>query len=261
MTDLSVDQNAGEQANVQQGSVGASEDGSVVYFVATGKLARGAEAGKDNLYVESETGCVVVVAAAGRGPLRRRWPDWEYVSRSSDVEGFAERAVSGVHVGAEPDGLRQPRREQRTARRGGVPVRRGDRRLRCVSCNPTGARPGGSFDDAKEGPLVDRASMWKGRWLAASIPGWTVPNTERQRYAMTYQSRLLSDKGRLFFDSADALVAAGHEWQRGCVRVRAAGGRAAARRSGGCVSLISSGTSGEESAFLDASESGETCSS
>ena len=56
LTDLSVDPGAGEQANVQDDVVGASEDGSIVYFVATGKLAEGAQVGGDNLYVESESG-------------------------------------------------------------------------------------------------------------------------------------------------------------------------------------------------------------
>ena len=56
LTDLTVDQNTGETADVQPVVVGASEYGSAVYFVARGVLANGAEAGKDNLYVASEAG-------------------------------------------------------------------------------------------------------------------------------------------------------------------------------------------------------------
>ena len=54
---------------------------------------------------------------------------------------------------------------------------------------------------AKHGPQKSaRAPI--NHWLAGSIPGW---DNLRERPA-TYQPRYLSDSGRLFFDSPDALV-------------------------------------------------------
>ncbi len=74
---------------------------------------------------------------------------------------------------------------------------------------------------------------------------------------VAYQSRVLSDEGRMFFDSADALVPQDTNGKEDVYEYepRVASAELCACRSG-CVSLISSGTSGEESAFLDASESG-----
>jgi hypothetical protein len=84
-----------------------------------------------------------------------------------------------------------------------------------------------------------------------------------------YQSRYLSDSGRLFFNSSDALVSQdvngtedvyeyeppGYTNAEGKVQCTL-GSVGFSERSGGCVGLVSSGSSAEESAFLDASETG-----
>ncbi len=141
--------------------------------------------------------------------------------------------------------------------------------LTCVSCNPTGARPHGVFDTEGAGEglglLVDRPEVWEQRWLAGSLPGWTTSTGP----AAYYQSRYLNDEGRLFFDSADALVPAvtaptrqetveGQTEQVGVENVYeyeppTVGSCA---EPAGCVGLISSGSSEHESSFLDASLSG-----
>jgi hypothetical protein len=144
-------------------------------------------------------------------------------------------------------------------------------RLTCASCDPSGGRPSGVFDaEAYPGLLVDPASgygaNWGGHWLAGSIPGWTN-TTEFDSY---YRSRYLSDSGRLFFNSADALVPHDtngvedvYEYEPPASSEAPASDTCTVEsstyspRSGGCVGLISSGTSGEESAFLDASETGD----
>jgi hypothetical protein len=104
----------------------------------------------------------------------------------------------------------------------------GPAHLLCVSCNPTGERPAGS----------------------ASIPG-----AQANGSTLAYRPRPLSaDGGRLFFDSADKLVAGdtdsatdAYEWE--------AQGEGNCTRAGGCLELISGGhTSGGR--FLDASEDG-----
>ena len=152
---LSVDPNAGETASVQPEVVGASEDGSIVYFVAHGKLAEGAESGKENLYVESESGSswsaprlVAILSEAdsydwdgssavniySQGEKRlltsRVSPSGRYLTFMSDrsLTGYDNRdAASG-----QPD-TEVFLYDEATGQ------------LKCVSCNPTGARSGGSL--------------------------------------------------------------------------------------------------------------------
>ena len=119
-------------------------------------------------------------------------------------------------------------------------------RLDCVSCNPSGVRPSG-----KLGPHYTRFF-----WAAAKIPAHEMS---------TYASRVLSTDGsRLFFESFEALTPRDtnakqdvYEWQEpgsgGCTQ-------ASPEHSpinGGCVSLISSGRSSEDTAFVDASADGK----
>ncbi len=79
-----------------------------------------------------------------------------------------------------------------------------------------------------------------------------------------YQPRYLSDSGRLFFDSPEALVPQDTDGVENVYEYEPAGIGSCTGVSGtfdagvgGCVSLISSGTSSEESAFFDASVSGD----
>jgi hypothetical protein len=142
--------------------------------------------------------------------------------------------------------------------------------LACVSCNPTGARPVGVFDAEEAGEgfglLVDRRRVWQEHWLAGNIPGWTALSHNNA----LFQPRYLSDSGRVFFDSADALVPQvtsrtreeqvnGNPLQVGVENVyeyEPSGVGSCESTSGGCVSLISTGTSGRESAFLESTPNG-----
>ncbi len=142
----------------------------------------------------------------------------------------------------------------------------------CASCDPTGARPHGvqyRRIDANEGNLAGGAGVWPaGAWIAASIPGFT-PLSEVEGFAL-HQPRYLSNSGRLFFNAADALVPEDVNRSEDVYQYEPAGIRnpegkelcneameTFSPNSGGCVALISSGTGKEESALLDASESGE----
>jgi hypothetical protein len=145
--------------------------------------------------------------------------------------------------------------------------------LTCASCNPSGARPTGVLDTKGGGEgiglLVSRPKTWElqgvDHWLAGSLPGWTSLSAD----AALYQSRYLSNEGRLFFNSADPLAPiakptrpeqVGEETQEvGVENVYEyePGGLGSCGQSAGCVGLISSGTSGRESAFLDASANGQ----
>jgi hypothetical protein len=153
-------------------------------------------------------------------------------------------------------------------------------RLACASCDPTGARPlGVQFETSitePNMPLEGGNNTWQSdMWIAANVPGWTEYGDEQS----VYQSRYLSDSGRLFFDSRDGLVPkdvdgtgdvyeyepegvgdCGRGASDGAVVFKAGGAFAGEAGSGvegaGCVGLISSGDGSEEAAFLDASESG-----
>jgi len=154
--------------------------------------------------------------------------------------------------------------------------------LACASCDPTGARPEGrEYGGAPT--LSGGLQVWPNTtWIAGNVPGWTP---YRQCCAL-YQSRYLNDEGRLFFNAHDALVPADVNGQEDVYQYEPAASVPGAppndtctsapagsgvvfkpggkfkdeTREGhegeGCVGLISSGRSSGESAFLDASESG-----
>ncbi len=261
---------AGEEpADVRGGVLGVSEDGSRVYFVADGVLAPGAVAGP-NLYVSHFDGAgwekprLVAVLSA------EDLPDWnEILGRqtarvSSDGEWLAfmsQRSLTGYDNLDAVTGRPDEEVYLYHASGGGSLV--------CASCDPTGARPVG----VEAGKLFvglanrDRVEWGPSTGLAASVPGWTVAYLGGGLPAW-YQSRYLSDSGRLFFDSGDALVPQdvnGTEdvYEYEPVGVPAGGpgacvasGVTFSEASGGCVGLISSGTSPEESVFLDASATG-----
>jgi hypothetical protein len=133
-------------------------------------------------------------------------------------------------------------------------------KLVCASCDPTGARPVGVEENHPQGTLATGSKVWEtGSWLAANIPGWTA----YKLLAGLYQSRYLSDSGRLFFNSNDALVPQDvngtedvYEYEPQGVGDCTTSSATFGVRSGGCVGLISSGSSAEESAFVDASGNG-----
>jgi hypothetical protein len=112
-------------------------------------------------------------------------------------------------------------------------------RVVCASCSMTGE--GGAEGESR-------------------LPPWTHIGIS----IAAYQSRYLSDNGRLFFDSSAALVpqdtngqADVYEFEPQGVGSCASSNETFNEESGGCIGLISSGTSSEESSFLDASEDGE----
>jgi hypothetical protein len=137
----------------------------------------------------------------------------------------------------------------------------------CASCDPTGARPRGVLEPApgeENSLLVDRSGVWAKRWVAATIPGWTPVKLASAQY----QSRYLSDEGRLFFNTPVGLVAADANGRQDVYEFEPEGtgdctGELSLRSAAlvtdgaggaveGCLGLVSSGTSSEESVFLDA---------
>jgi hypothetical protein len=272
LSDLTVPVNAGESAAVQGLLPGVSEDGSYVYVVAGGVLTTSANgygetatAGADNLYelhLHGESWQPTFVATLGSDS-----PDWGGTN-SKLVDLTARSSTDGRYLAFMSDrsltGYDNTDVNETSGKHADEEVYLYDAKsakLVCASCDPSGARPTGIDDAEEHRPLVDEEKVWAGgTWLAASVPGWTPIKIGEAMY----QSRYLDDAGRLFFDSPDALVpqAVNHtedvyqyepSGEGSCSEASTTYGAASA----GCVSLISSATSGEESAFLDASESGD----
>jgi hypothetical protein len=244
LTDLTPGKSAGEAGDVE-GVVGASEDGSYVYYAAHGEL------------FEYHNGTTTAIAAPGVvgdgfggggdwGALVYRTarvsPNgrWLAFQSSLGLTGYDTRdAVSGA-----PD-------EE-------VYLYNGEtHKLVCASCNPTGARPVGRKLKALD--LVNADGALDGSWVSATLPTWTRYNVDSTRY----QSRFLSNSGRLFFDSNEALVPQDvngtmdvYEYEAPGEGSCTASSPTFSERSGGCVAMISSGNSPQESSFMDASASG-----
>ncbi len=291
LQDLTIDPhynettNPRENADVKGTVIVGSDNSSFIYFVGEGELteapnAQGekAKAGKgkrrealqNNLYMlhyneeNKEWEPPVFVA----GLSEEDSPDWEglpgdlemmtsRVAPNGKYLAFmSERSLTGYDNTDVNSGQRDEEVYLYSAETG---------RLACASCNPTGERPAGIFDSGSR--LVDEPGIWtfgNGRWLAGNIPGWTAMHLNYARY----QSRYLSNDGRVFFNSSDALVPQDtnglmdvYEYEP--EGVPANGPHACTASSAtfsastrGCIGLVSSGSSDEESAFLDASGRG-----
>ncbi len=219
LTDLTVtDPDSGGVVGV----VGASDDASRAYFVASGVLADGATGGEPNLYLWEESGGVRFIAtldasidqsgsAADDSVWRRALP------KSGENHVFRGTRVSG-------DGrflvFRSRARVTEFDNAGHYQLYRYDavtHIVTCVSCNAlTGVSTGDAFFKRTQDSV-----QWP--WL----------------------SRNVSSDGSVVFDSSERLVPADsngkidvYEW------------------TGGGVRLISSGQSSQDSAFLDASVDG-----
>jgi hypothetical protein len=121
--------------------------------------------------------------------------------------------------------------------------------LRCISCNPSSARPAGRRVRAIPGSGQEVP-------VAAMIP---LPQTQ------LYSPRALSEDGqRAFFNSYDSLVLSDTNGKEDVYQWEAPGKGTCSESSptysppnGGCLALISSGESPADSEFLDASASGD----
>lgn len=281
-TDLTESHGSGESsANVQEVVSDVSEDGSYIYFVAKGILASGAASDGNNMYLlhdKGSSGWTLVYIATLSDEDKPTWygendgapflaamgsrvsPNGRYLAFMSNhsLTGYDNTdAVTG-----EPD-------EEvylYDAQQG---------KLVCASCDPTGARPTGVLDDETAELFVDRPGNWTARHntgknkgtnhrLAGSIPGWDNLNNS----PATYQPRYLSNSGRLFFDSPIKLASQDtngledvYEYEPEGIPTNSLYSCAKAsvtfsESADGCIGLVSSGTSGAESAFYDASDSG-----
>jgi len=269
LTDLTV--SAGEPADVK-GVMGASQDGSYVYFVAGGALTPGATPGsceeaeqpekseEEDGVIPAGRACNVYVWHEGAALARvatlapeddRRQDATETSEKSGDWVASLRARTSEVA----PDGRHVlfESRQKLTGHEVAAPGRRalvqvyvfsaGSGHVACVSCSPTGALP------APEPPSVEEVGGAGGARLPVSFSG-------------TFLRRWMSDDGfRVFFDSGQPLVSQDvngvqdvYEWEQegtgGCQVVLAS------PLNAGCLSLLSGGESRDFSAFVDASETG-----
>lgn len=239
-----------------QGVAGVSTDGSYVYFVANGALA-GAPAGDCQATVVSYTGnCNLYVWHSGAVALvatlstldARDWgdtaggsldpgdtltarvsPSGRFIAFNSDssLTGYPNAPAVASSCIAPGTSTTVPCTEifRYDAASG---------QLSCVSCDPSGAPP--------TGPALLQAPE-----NLNPIAGVVWP---------AYLQRSVLDDGRVFFNSPDPLVPGVSDGQTNVYESEPEGVGSCAL-SAGCVSLISTGTSGDPSFFYDASASGD----
>jgi hypothetical protein len=252
LTDLTVDPLPGQKAEISS-VLGVSEDGSSAYFVAHGALVEGAPSGEEiyNVY-RWHDGTISLITTLHGSALNgeilsgreattdasnvRVSPDGRYLAFESfeSLTGYDSKPAQAGMCESTALGAEEAL-DNGTGRCMEVYEYDADSgRLTCASCRPGGLPPvGNSFIPVSIHALI-------------SPQGWQ---------SGTVQQRYLLDDGRLFFDSADALLS---QASNGRVNVYEyePGGLGSCQREGGCVSLISSGTSNENSFFTDASASG-----
>jgi hypothetical protein len=238
-----------------EGPMGASEDASRIYFSSTEDLDGGGPAGEGahNLYLyEADPG-------GGSGTFT-----FVMALAASDVGGSVflqapiERDPAGRSAQVSADGLHAtftsvappPSGYDNLDAASGKPVQEvyrydaeaGD--LRCISCNPSGARP-------------TSADVGQGMPGAARIQGWEN---------LLRAPRVISEDGsRVFFESFEALVPRDtngnwdvYQWEEPGAGTCTEDDPTYGSESGGCVELISSGESSRKSTFLDADPDGES---
>jgi hypothetical protein len=194
LSDLSAASEAGVQS-----VIGSSEDGTYVYFLATGALAAGATAGQPNVYL-----------------------------RHGGVTTFVATEASGMQVA--PDGRHLLLQSSASQALYVYDAEAG--RLACVSCNQSGEPVGARLGNNRFG---------SGQFeFARYVPHW-----------------MSDDGGRVFFEAGSLVPqdsvglsekegASIYEWERG--------GKGSCQSAGGCIYLLSGGSTG--AFFVDASAIG-----
>jgi hypothetical protein len=280
LTDLTPAGGA-ESADVRGPIAGVSDDGSFVYFFADGVLAHnqvnnGAgmqEAAPGDCVAHpafdtpDERGCNLYVSHSGVTTFIASLPAAAY------YDWYESLANQPLRVSPEGEWLAFVSERPLTSYDSrdaltGRPVAEvylyhaATGKIVCASCDPTGARPHGVEYLKVENSIVSgyQASWRTNGLVAAMIAGSTNIN----EVVPGYQDRNLSDSGRLFFNSLDALIPQDsnggfdvYEYEPSGVGSCSESNATFSGHVGGCTDLVSSGTSGEESVFLDASANGD----
>ena len=272
LADLTPDPAAEDGAEVF-GVLGASADGSYLYFVANGVLAAGAEPGTcHSAHPHGEVGgvaghCNLYLHHAGTTSfIARLAPDGvikgvpgggtsdasNWLPASTGFIGGAQAVPAVARLGAEGRALVFRSVERLTGYDNrGVPefylYRADEGSLRCLTCNPTGAAP-------SEQPLLGSIHFT----AQGASPGDNV--------WATLTRNLSADGRRFFFESSEKLSSADandgggdvYEWEAPSTGTCTGASNAYSPQNEGCIYLISTGDNdGQESFFSDASESGD----
>jgi hypothetical protein len=246
LADLTPVAGAGADAGTQTGGVlGASDDGSYVYFVANGVVAPGAapgdctQAGEQatgscSLYVWHDGSTRFVARVSGADspdwgdqvifPLPRVSPDGRYLAFDSrrDLTGQAPGGSQQIYLYDYATG-----------------------HLSCASCSPTGAPPTASV------------TLSTGTMLASDATGETTSGTgDAGAWLQRNLTVTASGAARVFFQTAERLLPAATNGKQNVYEYET-GGAGGCREQAGCLSLISSGSGSSDAVFLDASATGD----
>ena len=241
LTDLTVDKADPDGATVL-GVVGASQDGTYVYFVASGALAAGATSGMSNLYVWHE-------ATEGKGTV-------SFIAMLASPSAKEQANIEAMRVGSAfhyhsdvLDWTSRPMESQAYVTPDG-------RHLAFMSVEPLTGYDNQDQTTEEADHEVFEYSAETGQLVCASCdPGGTRPlgsafigaKLDERVSTPFHQPRSLSDDGsRVFFSSPDPLVPG---LAAGSVRVF--------EYEQGAPLLISGLEGNGESVFLDASASGD----
>lgn len=244
LTDLTPASSAGVGGG-KDGVLGTSDDGSYVYFVASGALAPGARAGTcANINAGIELGtCSLYVWHDGTTRFIAQvsgadWRDWD---QSGDI----------VQARVSPDGRYLAFDSQQSlagADTGGYQqiylYDAASGQLTCASCSPTGA-PG--THAVLLGPGIGVTASTTTLAFSSENGGFTL----ERNLAVTS-----SGAARVFFQTPEPLLPAAVNGVQNVYEYETDGG-GSCHQSGGCLYLISSGSSSADSVFLDASATGD----
>jgi len=248
------------------GVSGASEDLSHIYFVSTDALNdedEGEAEGKPNLYLDvgGKFSFIATLVAGDLGAIEPGAFIGAYNLTGKEGANRLATRVSpdGTHLAFESRAPLIPTYDNTDSASGrpAVEVYRyaAGGALVCVSCNPSGGRPGEAGELSLPFEKVDISQPTE-VFAAAWIPTWEHP---------LHASNVLSaDGSRLFFNSFDALLPRDtngvqdvYEWEAPGSGSCHTGDADYFAQNGGCLYLISSGESPSESEFWEASPDGK----
>lgn len=243
------------------GVLGASEDGSYVYFAARGVLAPGATTGPGldgtpPVTLEGDGNYNVYLWHDGEISFVASLQEHEEADEKDFVEALTERTSR-----VSPNGLLAFQSTRSLTGYDNRPVNPLEcvdneteisnqipdgycsevyvynpnaKTLECASCSPTNTPPSGDSSTPAATHVLEANSGWQ-------------DSATQQRY-------LLED-GRVFFQSSDALLPQASDGKQN-IYEHEPDGVGGCRSEGGCLYLISTGTSNDDSYFIDASTTG-----
>ena len=241
------------------GVAGLSEDLSHIYFVSREAIGGDSSAGRPNLYLWRD-GQAQFITTLGEEDVNGPFDTAVGVPSNTDprpIYHVAKATPDGnglIFVSKEP--LTGFDNVDAVSGRRDLEVFHydaDDSELACVSCAPSGASPRGREVEIPGGSQIEGGGA---PWTAASIPG-----AQRQLFTPRSQS---NDGGQVFFTSYTSLLPRDtnnrsdvYLWSEARPGSECEDDQPSySPRNAGCISLISTGKSPQDSEFLDSSPSG-----